>query len=233
MSTLSQQVYGELRRRLELGEFDGNPLSEPTLAKELGVSRTPVREAIRRLEAERLLEQRPRQGTYVRRPDANELDELYELRCLVEPNAAARAAEHQGGKLAPALARAIAGMKETVAVIASADPSELPRLTRVHAGYDLAFHQAILEAAGNRTISAVVAAAGMLSRAMAWPKDDPARLDASLRRAYREHKAIYEAIRAGDAAEASAAMLAHTSHGRRQAAEFARLVAEGKVSEVG
>lgn len=230
MSTLSQQVYGELRRRLELGEFDGTPLSEPTLARELGVSRTPVREAIRRLEAERLLEQRPRQGTYVRRPDAKELDELYELRCLVEPNAAARAAEHEGGEFASELARILARMREVIDAMA-ADPAGAGEFERAHAALDQTFHQTVLEAAGNRTITTVVASVGMLGRAFACPKDSPLKLTPHLRRTYREHKAIADAIRAGDPAEASAAMLAHLAHGRRTAVEFARRLAEAAAPE--
>jgi DNA-binding GntR family transcriptional regulator len=220
MSALSQQVYDELRRRLAAGVLDGGPLSEPTLAKDLGVSRTPVREAIRRLEAERLLEQKPKRGTYVRRPDAREIDELFELRCLVEPNAAARAAENRGEAVARSVPAVLHRMKAVLDKLRVADGEGSVLLEREHASLDLDFHRAILEAAGNRTITALASSVGMLARALAVPKDSSDRVHRRLVRAHREHKAIWEAIRAGSPAEASAEMLAHLTHGRRTAAAY-------------
>lgn len=220
MSALSQQVYDELRRRLAAGLLDGGPLSEPTLARDLGVSRTPIREAIRRLEAERLLEQKPKRGTYVRRPDAREIDELFELRCLIEPNAAARAAGNRGEEVARSVQAILQRMKAVLEKLKTAVGDEAAQLEREHASLDLDFHRAILEAAGNRTIAALASSVGMLARALAVPKDPSGRVYGLLTRAYREHKAIWEAIRAGSTAEASAEMLAHLTHARRTAADY-------------
>src|SRR5687768_11444608 len=71
----------------------GARLKEERLAQDLGISRTPVREALQRLNTEGLVQARPNRGTFVRAYEPAELDELYELRALLEGHAARRAAE--------------------------------------------------------------------------------------------------------------------------------------------
>src|SRR5262245_5901602 len=93
MSTFSQLAYDHIRSKLVQGALETGDLSEPILARELGISRTPIREAIRQLESEGLLEQRAKQGTYIRRPDRHELEEIYQVRILLEPYAAGEAAQ--------------------------------------------------------------------------------------------------------------------------------------------
>ena len=78
-------VYLELKRRiLDLELVPGGRLYEPALAADLGVSRTPLREAVRRLIAENLLEQQPTGGVVVPRLDAQEISELYDVRASLE-----------------------------------------------------------------------------------------------------------------------------------------------------
>jgi DNA-binding GntR family transcriptional regulator len=71
----------------------GQRLKEGALALELGISRTPVREAMRQLETEGLVVSLLNRGTFVRRYDAGDIYEIYEIRALLEPHAARRAAE--------------------------------------------------------------------------------------------------------------------------------------------
>src|SRR3954454_9399652 len=71
----------------------GRRLKEEELARELGISRTPVREALLVLQAEDLVVATPNRGATVRIHDAKDLDDLYELRSLLEGHAARRAAE--------------------------------------------------------------------------------------------------------------------------------------------
>src|SRR5687767_13772875 len=88
-----QLVYTELRRRiLDLELRPGQRLYEPELATELQVSRTPLREALRLLLAEDLLDQLPTGGMVVRPLSANEIDELYGVRAVLEGLMAAEAA---------------------------------------------------------------------------------------------------------------------------------------------
>ena len=88
----SRDVYDELRRGLLFGEYPLiERLAEVSLAERLGASRTPVREALMRLEAEGLVVRRPQGGFYPRSPNLAGIRDLYELRrilelaCLVRP----------------------------------------------------------------------------------------------------------------------------------------------------
>ena len=79
--TLSRRAYDHLQQKLISGELRaGSMVSEQSLASEIGMSRTPVREAIRTLEQEGVLEQLPRFGTRVRTLERRDLVELYDLR---------------------------------------------------------------------------------------------------------------------------------------------------------
>jgi DNA-binding GntR family transcriptional regulator len=94
-STLSQQAYDHLRRQLSRGELPpGSRLVNRTLADQIGMSFTPVREAINRLASEGLVEYVRGAGAYVRRVDRQELAELYDVRIQFEPFAAEEAASH-------------------------------------------------------------------------------------------------------------------------------------------
>ena len=89
---LKDRAYQYVRAKLAVGDFlPGRGLSDRTLAKEMGVSRTPVREAIRQLETEGFVVQVRGSGTYPRRLTEEEIVELYDLRELLEGYAAARA----------------------------------------------------------------------------------------------------------------------------------------------
>jgi GntR family transcriptional regulator, rspAB operon transcriptional repressor len=80
------EAYHRLRSILLGGEIrPGQRLSHRTLAKDLGLSRSPVREALLALEAEGIIEHRPQSGVYLRDVSPQELEELYDMRELIEP----------------------------------------------------------------------------------------------------------------------------------------------------
>ena len=82
---LSDQAYDELVKKIISGGYPGGTtLQEEKLASEFGISRTPVREALKRLAAEGLIEQLPRKGFRVAMPDDDALTELFECRCGLE-----------------------------------------------------------------------------------------------------------------------------------------------------
>lgn len=88
-ATLRQQAYDRIQGKLLQGELRaGDIVSEQGLAVELGMSRTPVREAIGQLQLEGLFDKMPRMGTVVRLPDRRELGELYDVREALESHAA-------------------------------------------------------------------------------------------------------------------------------------------------
>lgn len=93
-SNLTARVYKQLRQDILSGRYqEGEALTELSLAKELSVSRTPVREALRQLELEELVEIRPNRGAIVKGITAEDIRDIYEIRSVIEGMAAERAAK--------------------------------------------------------------------------------------------------------------------------------------------
>ena len=83
--TLNQQVYARLRDMITSGELGiGTQIEERVLADEMGVSRTPLREAIGQLSNEEIIEYRPYRGNFVRNFTAKQVNDLYEVRKVLE-----------------------------------------------------------------------------------------------------------------------------------------------------
>jgi len=88
-------AYAKLHQAIEDGVFvPGDRLRETDVAQRLSLSRTPVREALRKLEADGIVEHRPRIGAVIRTLDHTEVVELYEMRIVLERTAAEMAAKH-------------------------------------------------------------------------------------------------------------------------------------------
>ena len=106
---LGQDAYGRIRAAIRAGTLaPGLRLTETDLAARFGVSRTPVRQAIARLEAEGLLTHAPRRGLTVTRPDHAQVVELYVMREILEGAAARLAAQHATETELAAMAELIA-----------------------------------------------------------------------------------------------------------------------------
>jgi len=220
--SLVQRAYDHIRTKLsheELGEDYG--LSEPALARELQISRTPVREAIRRLESEGILEQRPRQGTFIRQLDRKELDEIFQLRLLLEPFAAAEAAGKIGRSQLDELEQAANESLRYARLIRGASSSEeRSALWLDHRQVDIAFHEIILAAADNQRISKIVVDARILLKAMSFPETTVSLAVDTLARNYRQHSRIFRAIRDRDSRGAHDRMYEHLSLGWKSVQEF-------------
>ena len=155
MPTSSSRVRDQLQRAILTGQLaPGERLRAEALAQRFGTSRTPVREALLSLEAEGLVAIEPHRGAVVRAFDAADLAELYELRAVIEPYAAARAAERIGAADLAALeencaraARAGGDVDTQIAlnedfhriVIAAADSQRLEVAMRAVAGIPRVF----------------------------------------------------------------------------------------------
>jgi DNA-binding GntR family transcriptional regulator len=138
--SLAEQAYRHLRDRLIMLDIrPGEAINDGKLAAELGVGRTPVREALKRLESDHLVVSYPRRGTFATVVDITELADVSELREALEPLAARRAAQ----LATPALRSEI---RDTAAAIAQMgaedDPYDLMR-------YDIKVHRLIYRAAAN------------------------------------------------------------------------------------
>jgi DNA-binding GntR family transcriptional regulator len=143
-SSGAQAVYAALRRRFADGELaPGERLTETALAQQLGVSRTPVREALGRLHADGLVVPSAR-GVVVAALGSEEIEDIYELRASLEGLAAARAARRQAeGHIAPAEISGIEAAAEAVEdAVARGDAKGAARA-------NLLFHRAFGRAAGN------------------------------------------------------------------------------------
>jgi DNA-binding GntR family transcriptional regulator len=189
-----QAAYRRLLDAIRRGELPpGARLREAELAEKLGISRTPVREAIRLLEADDLVTHAPRQGATVRRLDYAEVLELYEMRAVLEGTAARLAARGASPVELDELAALNAALERTPAGIEGQD------LNRQ-------FHRALIAAARNRFL---VRAMGAMQKTLLilgpTTLNDPARAAAAV----DEHAAILAALAARDGAAAEAAMRAH------------------------
>ena len=140
-ASLADRAYEGIRDRLVMLDIrPGEPLNDDVLAQELGTGRTPVREALKRLEGDRLVVAYPRRGTFATAVDITDLAHISDIRAQLEPLAASRAAENASAatraRLAD-LAEDVAGLEARVS-----DRRELLRR-------DVQVHREIYRAAGN------------------------------------------------------------------------------------
>lgn len=92
-NSVKQRAYREIRQQLLSGKWSpGQRIAELSIARDMGISRAPVREAMRQLAGESLVELVPGMGAYVKKLDPRELRQLYDLREAIETHAAGRAA---------------------------------------------------------------------------------------------------------------------------------------------
>jgi len=165
--SLHEQAYEILRERIATGMYPpGTYLSENSLAAELELSRTPLRAAIERLQAEGVLERRPRIGTFVRIVEPAELEEIYEIRLQLETLAARRAATHISDDELSCLQALVTEMAAIAGAMRTADEEELldhDRIAHLIAA-DLTFHQVLVWASGNRWIHRILDGMHVFSR---------------------------------------------------------------------
>lgn len=196
---LSETVYARLLQMLESRRLPADAtVAERRLAADLGVSRTPLREALRRLEGEGWLARRSDGALAVRRLDVEEMLEVLQVRRLLEPEAAATAA----GRVPAATIEALRARVQRL--LATGDPLHPER-----AALDHAVHRAIGEACGNRTLDATIA--DLRRRTVLFAtRHVPERLEPVC----AEHLAILDALGRGDAQAARDAMATHVDNTR-------------------
>ena len=194
----TEAVLGAIKRAILAGELrPGQSLVESELAQLLGVSKTPVREALKTLAGAGLVTMSPYRGATVRTMDSGTAAALYDLRLLVEPEALGRAVR-AGQDRAGAWARAAAALATAAA---ASDPAQ-----RSLANRD--FHRALYLGCGNALLVKVlddVADQTALVSALSWAQAPSWRQEAA------EHQAILAAAQAGQAGDAARLLRAHIS----------------------
>jgi len=205
----SQRAYRHIRKKLIDGSVaPGARLSYGTIGKEIGVSATPVREAVGQLASDGFVELVPQLGAVVRELSREEAVELYELREALEPWAAARAAERIGDRLLGDLEKNLAASADLAGRVHRSGRKTAPRsVARRFHSLDLAFHMTLIEAARNRRMLKVVGDSHILTRIFQADRHEFRReiLDATR----SEHEAVADAIRAHDPDAAHEAMRRH------------------------
>jgi DNA-binding GntR family transcriptional regulator len=193
--SLAEVACEEIRRAIREGRIaTGAHLTEVDLAAWLGMSRTPIREAMRRLQSEGLLLNQPFRGALVMRLDADDMQQMFAVRELLEPAAAAACARNAG-------AAEIAALKAILAEesIQLDNPSALIPLNRQ-------FHDIILECARNQFLSKAMAGVYALVPLLG---DSNLLNGLHAREAHDQHRAILEAIERQDASCAEALAREH------------------------
>ena len=202
-------VHRRLKEEIELGELaPGTPMSELSLVERTGASRTPVREALRRLAAEGLVDLVPRQGARVSRVSLQSVRDLFDFRALLEPAAMRQATEAAAAD--PELRRAFASMRTEFTRVARRPPSQ----ARSRAFYEVAdrFDWAIIGATRNEHLRRTIAELRPhTARLRNLSHVDPQRVEVSV----VEHLRMCDALLAGDADEAAAAITDHLAQSLR------------------
>jgi DNA-binding GntR family transcriptional regulator len=213
--SLDDQVHDILLARIARRELcPGEHLVEAEIAEQMGVSRTPVRAALRTLIAEGLVEKRNNRGCIVAKHDLSDICRMFELREAVE-GMAARLAALRG---------------ETAHVVALWDDCEaLERAQREgrpteFARHDLEFHRCVIRASDNPFIARVANAEAVIARTFS---DYPAPLSEPWLMEFA-HRAVVEAIEARDPDAAEAAMRRHVREARERLERWIREATDGR-----
>jgi len=194
-------VHHRLAARIKGAELEpGAHLPAEAVAREYGVSRTPVREAFRRLEAEGLVSVVPHVGARVTRVPLAEIDELFEIRGALEVLAVQRAAERAN----PAVARQLRRQLERCESVPPGDVEGA-------ASENEHLHALMYEAAGSPQLVRLIESLGSkLHRFRIASLSSRGRPQQAL----REHQAIAAAIASGDVNRARELAIEHADHGR-------------------
>jgi DNA-binding GntR family transcriptional regulator len=213
---MREVAYHHIQHRISLRELRaGTPVSDVAVAKELSISRTPAREAIRQLISEGLLESVPGRGVVVITLDRDDIRELYEMREALETMAARTvAARKPAGAEVRDFQKVAACMTALVKELESGrkpvlDEKQMLRFETA----DLAFHSFLMRLAGNQRSMKTVSSIRMLIRIFAARR---AGHDLSaLKHICRDHLDLIAAIQAGDPEAAAEALHRHISDSRR------------------
>lgn len=209
--TLSEQVFRNIQAAIVRGEIaPGSKISEPELARTYGISRGPLREAIHRLEGQRLLVRIPHVGARVVSLSHKELIELYEIRESLEGLACRLAAERMSTAAVQELRDILATHERDAAFQAGID------YFQQEGDYD--FHYKIIQGSGNQMLVQLLGEE--LYQLVRMYRIQHSSTPNRPQRAFREHHGILDAIANRDGELAEMLMRRHISSSRRNAERY-------------
>ena len=202
--SLADRVERAVAQWIRTGELSaGQKLTEQEVAERLGVSRGPVREALRALADVGLLQIKQNRGAYVRKIDLEEAIEIHDVYSALEELATRSAARRLSG----------AQIEELKSLVESMDgAAEAEDLDRYY-GLNLNFHQRLVEGSGNRRLLSIY---NRLLNELHLFRRFGLTQRGEMQRSNHEHHEILEKIVAGDPEGAAGAMRSHTSERRRK-----------------
>jgi DNA-binding GntR family transcriptional regulator len=205
MSKSTDKAYVAIHEALSAGRLrPGEHLAEERLAREIGVSRTPVREALRRLSAEGFIELMPNQGGKVPLLSIDDVVEIFDLRLILESYAASLAAQKITGAQLNELGKLCDGMERAFSKRRGGYITEISRGNR-------RFHRVIMEATRgqrlSRILTQVIEVPLMLDTYHRFSTDD-------MNRSMRHHRELTIALAAHDPDWARSVMQSHIQSGR-------------------
>lgn len=184
---LQGEIYQLLRQAILTGTLaPGERLLELHLARQFGTSQTPVREALRRLVEERLVEYRPRRGTYVRKPRLGELEDVYSLRAELEAWAARRLIARKDANDHYRLRQALQRLEQAAA----------KRDIQGVVDADMEIHRTLCECCGSPLLLEIWTAVDSRVRGLRSHSPTPTRTE--FRQLVDQHRGIVEALISGD-----------------------------------
>jgi len=197
---LGDLVYESLVQAIAAGRLgEGHKLYEDDIAKQMGVSTTPVREALRHLAKDGFVEADLHRTPMVRRLSQSDVDEIYKVREYLEPLAVRLATERAGG--AP-LGELLGMQHDMEALLAGGGRIDVARSVE----YNQAFHRALVVASGNQRLRAIMEPLWVQILRLSFLSQ---RLPGKQARAITEHRAILDAVRRGEADRGEALIREH------------------------
>jgi len=198
--SLAERSYRVLRDRLIMLDIaPGAPINEGQLSAELGIGRTPIRESLKKLETDRLVHSFPRRGTFATMVDITDLAAISEIRFLLEPLAAEKAAVNPNHVFREQLA-------ETAAAIEELDEAQDRRALME---YDVEVHRLIYRSAENAYLEeTLVRLDNLATRIWCLVLDRLPNIAGHI----HEHASLLRAIVAGDAAGSRRLAEEHVRH---------------------
>ena len=209
------KAYDYLRKRILAGDLQpGSFLSAQSISKDIGVSRTPVREALRQLEYDELVTIVPKLGAVVKTLNRDQFQDLLGYRQALESHTAGKAAELRRPEEVEQLKTILEGMREQTNALVH-NPRDVEAL-RLLGDFDVRFHRLLFAMARNSLIREKFERAHILQRMLTLtlidpqvPADEP--FKENVMAVFEEHTNVYEAIRDGDVARAQSSMGKHMS----------------------